>query len=617
VRAIDDSYEDSTVVKVIKLRNSDATEMVELVGNLFPENSQLENGGSVAQFGGGPPNFAPGPEFGGPPGNFGGATAARAKGLRGAVGVPHRRTHCDKKIVTLPCLAAFRCVQELDDVALLRQYTEQNSEEAFAALVARHIDKVYSVALRHVRNPHQAEEITQSVFVILAKKSRHLGKGVVVSGWLYQTARLTAITFIRSEIRRTRREQEAQMQTELNETESDIWPQIAPLLDAAMAVLSEKDRHAVVLRFFDDCSMSEVGAALNASEDAAKKRVSRAVEKLRLFFTKRGVILPAAVLQTAISANSVQAAPIGLAKAISVAAIAQGATANASIMLLVKGVLKPVFTSSAGTLVGLIPLLGSVFFHLKAEIENTKSPRERQFTVRMIWFRFSIALLFTAMPLFVGLMMPSLIKQRGVVEYGFAGYFFCGAVEAAARTVYFHRRRRQIQIEDGTFEEFDLGKPTDPAELLGDLKDKASKSNRYAAMAAVFGLATCILFGGGLIKQMLEGRHWIAALLFLLWFGFASFRWIRNWRQRPRFVFDSRFGRLAKIMVFCAVMSLLAFDLSWARGRLQPSLGWAIGFNILMILAYAALIKVFARAHRPLAAAPDSISISTQNCESR
>ena len=95
-------------------------------------------------------------------------------------------------------------MQELDDIALLRQYTEQNSEEAFASLVTRHVNKVYSVALRHARNPHQAEEITQTVFVILAKKSRYLGKGVVLSGWLYQTARLTAVTFIRSEIRRVR-----------------------------------------------------------------------------------------------------------------------------------------------------------------------------------------------------------------------------------------------------------------------------------------------------------------------------------------------------------------------------------------------------------------------------
>ncbi len=212
-------------------------------------------------------------------------------------------------------------MQEADDIALLRQYTEQNSEEAFATLVSRHVNKVYSVALRHTRNPHQAEEITQAVFVILTRKSRNLGKGVVLSGWLYETARRTAVTHIRSEIRRGRREQEAVMQTLLNKTESDVWPQIAPLLDAAMAALSETDRHAVVLRFFDGKSMREVGAALGASEDAAKMRLNRSVEKLRTFFVKRGVVLPATALTAAISAHSVQAAPAGLAAAVTAAAL--------------------------------------------------------------------------------------------------------------------------------------------------------------------------------------------------------------------------------------------------------------------------------------------------------
>ena len=142
-------------------------------------------------------------------------------------------------------------MRELDDISLLRRYAEQNSEEAFAELVSRHVNKVYSVALRHTQNLHQAEEITQAVFVILASKAGRLGKRVVLSGWLYQTARLTAITFIRSEVRRVRREREAHMQNLLNEKESDLWPQIAPLLDAAMSGLNEADRVAVVLRFFD------------------------------------------------------------------------------------------------------------------------------------------------------------------------------------------------------------------------------------------------------------------------------------------------------------------------------------------------------------------------------
>ncbi len=242
-------------------------------------------------------------------------------------------------------------MQELDDNALLREYVERGSEEAFAALVTRHVNKVYSVALRHTRNPDQAGEITQAVFVILAAKSRHLHKRVILSGWLYQAARLTAVTFIRSEIRRARRENEAHMQNAMNKNESDAWTQIAPLLDAAMAGLNETDRHAVVLRYFDGKSMREVGAALGADEDTARKRVNRAVEKLQGFFAKRGINSTTAAITGAISANSVQMAPAALAKSATAAALSKGAAASGANLTLIKGALKLMAWTKAKTTV--------------------------------------------------------------------------------------------------------------------------------------------------------------------------------------------------------------------------------------------------------------------------
>ena len=242
-------------------------------------------------------------------------------------------------------------MQNLDDKALLREYVECGSEEAFGALVSRHVNKVYSVALRHTGNPAQAEEITQAVFVILARKSRGLRKGVILSGWLYHTARLTSVTFIRSEIRRARRQQEAYMQTAANESSTDAWPQIAPLLDSAMADLNEKDRHAVVLRFFDQKSMKEVGDAMDASEDAAKKRVTRALEKLRKYFSKRGVNSTTAIIAGAISSNSVQTAPAGLAKVATSVALAKSGAAAGSTFTLIKGALKVMAWTKAKTAV--------------------------------------------------------------------------------------------------------------------------------------------------------------------------------------------------------------------------------------------------------------------------
>ena len=268
---------------------------------------------------------------------------------------------------------------ELDDSVLLQEYVEHGSEEAFATLVARHVNKVYSIALRHTRNAHQAEEITQAVFVILARKSPQLNKRVILSGWLCRTARLAAVTFVRGEIRRTQRE-EVCMQNLLNETQSDVWPQIAPLLDGAMAGLSEADHDAVVLRFFDGKSMKEIGAALGTSEDAAKMRVSRAVEKLRLFFARHGIAFPAAVLTAAISENSVQAAPAVLAKTAAAVAIADGATASISTLSLVKGALKIMAWTKAKTPIVvsavLLVIVGTIVEVRKTRADEVRAEKE-------------------------------------------------------------------------------------------------------------------------------------------------------------------------------------------------------------------------------------------------
>ena len=120
-----------------------------------------------------------------------------------------------------------------DDITLLANLPRK-SEAAFTALVSRHLNLVYSIALRSVGNVHAAQEITQAVFIILARKAKSLGSKTVLSGWLYQTTRLMAANFLRGEIRRQQREQEAYMQSTLNESEPEVWRQIAPLLDDAL-----------------------------------------------------------------------------------------------------------------------------------------------------------------------------------------------------------------------------------------------------------------------------------------------------------------------------------------------------------------------------------------------
>jgi uncharacterized protein (TIGR03435 family) len=223
---------------------------------------------------------------------------------------------------------------------LLREYVAQHSEPAFAALVSRHVNLVHSVAMRQVNNPHLAEEITQAVFIILARKADDIGDKTILPGWLCRTTRYVSARALRTQIRRQQREQEAHMQSLLNEPDTAAWTHIAPLLDGALDRLGRKDHDALVLRYFENKNFAEVGSALGASEDAAKMRVNRALEKLRKFFAKRGVTSTAATLAGAISANSVQAAPVALAKAVTAVAIAKGATASISTLTLIKGALK-------------------------------------------------------------------------------------------------------------------------------------------------------------------------------------------------------------------------------------------------------------------------------------
>ncbi len=265
-------------------------------------------------------------------------------------------------------------MEPTDDSLLLRRYAENNSGEAFAALVTRHINLVYTVALRQVGNPHAAEEITQAVFIILAKKAAQLRHDRALSSWLFQATRLTASNFIRSESRRHRREEEAFMQSVLDEPGAEVWPHIAPLLDDAVAGLREKDRQAIVLRFYEGRNLREVGTALGASEDAAEKRVNRALERLRKFFAKRGVDSTAATIAGTISAHSVQAAPVALAKSVTVVALAKSAAASGSTLTLIKGALKIMAWTKAKitvvTVAGILLAVGTttvVVQHIKAQ----------------------------------------------------------------------------------------------------------------------------------------------------------------------------------------------------------------------------------------------------------
>jgi RNA polymerase sigma factor (sigma-70 family) len=270
------------------------------------------------------------------------------------------------------------------DLDLLRRFARENSQDAFTEIVRRHVNLVYSAALRQVRSPQLAEEISQSVFADLARS----GTGILpvsetnsLAPWLYSVTRRTAIDVIRKESRRQLREQIAVEMNDMNATAND-WTQIEPLLDDAMAALDETDRSAILLRYFENKNLREVGESLKISDDAAQKRVSRAVERLREFFSKRNVTIGASGLAVLISANAVQAAPVGLAATISAAAVLAGTAVHTSTIIAATKTI--VMTTLQKTIIGatLAVVAGTGFFeaHQVSQLHKRNLILEQQKT---------------------------------------------------------------------------------------------------------------------------------------------------------------------------------------------------------------------------------------------
>jgi len=276
-----------------------------------------------------------------------------------------------------------------DDMELVRQYADHQGENAFATLVSRHINLVYSAAWRQVRDPHLAEEVTQTVFIILARKAGSLSPRTILPGWLFRTVRYTASAALKQEARRQHREQEAYMESAALVSETGpLWEQLSPLLDEAMSALREQDRDALVLRYFENKSLREVGAALGVDDQAAHKRIMRSLEKLRAFFARRGVVLTAVAIGGAMAANSVQAAPATLAVTVTAAA-AKGAATSSSTLTLLKGALKIMAWTKAKTAIvigaGLLLAAGTTTITVKEIQAHRTYPWQMRATSKREW----------------------------------------------------------------------------------------------------------------------------------------------------------------------------------------------------------------------------------------
>jgi RNA polymerase sigma factor (sigma-70 family) len=206
---------------------------------------------------------------------------------------------------------------------LLAEYVERGSEEAFRELVKRYINLVYSTAFRLVGGDRQsAEDVTQTVFLHLCRNAARLPREVMLGGWLHRDTCHVASNLLRGERRRRAREEQVVFMESIPDHTPGNLAAVAPILDEAINILNEEDRTAVLLRFFEQLDFRAVGAALGSTEDAARMRVSRALEKLQDLLRRRGVTLTAAALGTALASEAVTAAPVGLAATVSAVVLA-------------------------------------------------------------------------------------------------------------------------------------------------------------------------------------------------------------------------------------------------------------------------------------------------------
>ena len=227
-------------------------------------------------------------------------------------------------------------MQAKSDAQLLRDYAERRDEAAFRELVARSADLVYSAALRQVESSAVAGDIAQSVFTDLARKAAALAEKMPaessLAGWLHRATRYAALNHLRDARRLRTNERQAMEQLLTNSESAADWERIRPALDEALDSLDDQDREALLLRYFKNQDFRAVGHALGVSDDAAQKRVSRAVERLREFFSKRKITVGAGGLAVLISANAVQSAPVGLVATISAAALSGAAVSTSTII---------------------------------------------------------------------------------------------------------------------------------------------------------------------------------------------------------------------------------------------------------------------------------------------
>ncbi len=275
----------------------------------------------------------------------------------------------------------------LDDASLLVAYTVKRDASAFRRLLEGHIDFVYAAALRQTSDPHLADDITQAVFLLLSQKARSLKPGILLKGWLFNATRYAAANALRAQQRRKIHEQEAAAMRPSTvagfspspfSSDASVPDQAQSHFDAALASLSESDRNALLVRFFEDQPFSCVGQRLGISEYAAQKRVSRALDRVRRYLLRKDIAADSLTVPGLLILCAGQSAPSHLLSAAftAIEGAAQGAVSSSTVSI-AKGASKMLMRSHAKLVALKTTVLlasGSVALAVAVEAPRLSSP---------------------------------------------------------------------------------------------------------------------------------------------------------------------------------------------------------------------------------------------------
>ena len=270
---------------------------------------------------------------------------------------------------------------DAEDASLLRRFVRHKSQAAFTALVRRYGGLVHATCLREVDDPHLAEDATQVVFLLLARKAPSLLRLDSLAGWLFRASRFSARNTLRNERRRRTREQEViadMTQAHLNGPPLPSWDHLEPVLNAALASLRPHEQEVVLVRYLEGASWRETAARLGLAEDAAQKRGTRAVDKMRRFVNHQGLMLSLAALTALLSEEAARAAPLpAVVVAKTVGTVAGGGLSGPNVTSLYQGVLHTMKMTKIAVAVGSLAVAGTVGGILWAQsVPKPQTPEE-------------------------------------------------------------------------------------------------------------------------------------------------------------------------------------------------------------------------------------------------